>query len=312
MRRPAVPLAVTVVVATLPYLTLKLLWLGGSTVGVTDPAFLAAPGIVAGNAVTAALDAVAVVLAVALARDRLRPPAVVVLATGWVGSGFLLLVAVSTPLAVLIALAGGGPVLAGPEPLATWVRPLVYGGFTLQGVGLVGLLAGHAIGRWPAASARTRTGSTPLARTLVLGAAPLLLVAAAHESAAAVGAAGPWTAEGALVAGLRAGALVAAVVGGVRVTRGGGTAAVVAAWAGTGTAVAWGLYALVTTLAGTVFAGPPDPVGHLADLAQTLGGLVTALAVLGVLTARVAADPDRAQDVGGSSTSASKQVRSPV
>jgi hypothetical protein len=276
--------ATAVVLATLPYLALKVTWLTGSTVGLRDPAFAAAPGVAAANAVTAGLDVLVVALAVALAgRAAHRVPAWALLPPLWIGIGLLV---------PTIALLGFTVVADGDaDPLAGWVRPLVYGGFAVQGAGLA-LLAGlHAHARWPAAFS-SPTPASVLPRTLARGAGPVLLAVGIGRIAGLTGFA--------VVVGLL---LVAGAVGTLALTeRGGG---LVPAWVGTGTAVGWGLYGLLNQLAGTAFTDG-DPVGGLLDLAQVLAGGVLWLALLTTLTDRVQARQDQ---VGpGSRTSASKQV----
>src|SRR5437899_1965486 len=56
-------LSAVAVSATLPYLTLKLLWLSGSTVGITDPAQADDPILWTLNLVTFGMDAAALLLA---------------------------------------------------------------------------------------------------------------------------------------------------------------------------------------------------------------------------------------------------------
>ena len=285
-------LATLVVVATLPYLTLKALWLTGHPLGVLDPAFLASPGLHVANLATAGMDLVAVLLAVVLATG-VRPPAWTVLLPGWVGTGFLVPIVLTTAPGLLL----GGP--TGPEPLAAWVKPLVYGGFTLQGVGLVGLLAVHALRRWPDA---VRPGlAVGWARTVVALAVLPVVGVAGLELAGTLGSTSG--AASALVGVVKAALAVGAVVGGLAVTRGRRTRGTVAAGVvGSATLFSWGLYGTATTVGGTVFAAS-TPLDGLASLAALLSGLVVGTALLGTL-----AQPASS----ASSTSASKQVRSPV
>lgn len=293
-------LATLVVLATLPYLTVKGLWLTGRPVGVLDPAFLSAPGLHTANLATAGMDLVAILLALVLASGTRRPPAWTILLPGWVGAGFLVPIVLTTAPGLLLD-AGA---MSGPEPLAAWVKPLVYGGFTLQGVGLVGLFGRYALHRW--ASALAPAGAVPWARTVTaLAAAPAALVAAFQVTQACgllLPAGGAWTASAALVAVVKA-ALAAAAVGGARAIATGrrGRGALVAAAAGSSSLFSWGLYGTAMTVSGSVFAAS-SPVTGLASLLALLTGLVLGTAVLGAL----------AQPSSASSTSASKQVLSPV
>lgn len=53
------------IASALPYLTLKLLWLGGATVGITDAAFAGDPKMFGLNLFTLVMDVVAIGLALA-------------------------------------------------------------------------------------------------------------------------------------------------------------------------------------------------------------------------------------------------------
>lgn len=76
---------------TLPYLVLKANWLAGGTLGMRDPAALAAPSIVALNGVTLAMDLLGIALAIALTHGiGRRIPAVALLLPIWVGTGLLI------------------------------------------------------------------------------------------------------------------------------------------------------------------------------------------------------------------------------
>ena len=304
-------LAGLVVAATLPYLALKILWLTGHPVGVVEPGFLHAPGILVGNVVTAALDGVAILLAVVLARAAVRPPGWIVVLTGWVGAGLLVPIAfVELPAILADALVGTGG--AGPEPLAGWVRPMVYGGFTVQALGLVALLGLHARARW----ARVLRPAAPLgwARTVTaLATVPtglLVVVDLAHAAGWTGGlpAGGSWSAGAAVVAVVQSGLAVVGVIGTRSVTAGRRSPALVAAAAlGSGSSFAWGLYGTATTVGATAFAAT-TPLDGLATLIGMLAGLALGFAALGAL-AQVPSGPDAGPP---SSTSASKQVWSPV
>lgn len=279
-------LAGLVVAATLPYLALKIVWLSGHSVGVVAPGFLHAPGIVVGNVVTAALDAVAIGLAVVLARRAVRPPAWIVLLAGWVGAGLLLPIALAE-LPAILADAVVGTRTAGSEPLAGWVRPMVYGGFTVQALGLVSLLGLHARSRW--ASALRPAGPLGWARTVttLAGVATLLLVAVdlAHAAGWTLGSApgASWSAGAAVVALVQSGLAVAGVVGTRAVAAGRRRPAGVAAAAlGSGSLFAWGLYGTAMSVGGTVFAAT-TPLDGLCALVGMLAGLALGFAGLGSL-----------------------------
>jgi hypothetical protein len=155
---------------TLPYLTIKLLWLTGSTTGMTDPAFLAQPAIVVANAVTLAMDLVVIGLALALTHrwgDRL--PAWLVLLPMWVGTGFLVPMAVSIMPAITVETLSGGAHSTAFEP---WLQPLVYGGFAWQGVFLCAAFVAHAVRRWSGvvvAETPPAAGLVPFLRVVTAG-----------------------------------------------------------------------------------------------------------------------------------------------
>ncbi|MFI0485867.1 hypothetical protein [Actinomadura sp. 9N215] len=139
------------VAACVPYLTLKLAWLSGSTVGWNDPEAAESSALYVGNAITMGMDAVAVLVVLAFTfRWGRRIPAWLVLTPMWIGAGLLAPIALAVPLGSLVQ------VLFSSEPLTTsdnaiqgWVYGVVYTGFTLQGLGLVTAFVLHARERWP-------------------------------------------------------------------------------------------------------------------------------------------------------------------
>ena len=116
------------VAGTLPYLTLKALWLARVDAGLPDPAMLTDSTMIAMNGITAAMDALVIALALALThRWGYRLPAWLLLLPVWVGTGFLVPIAVVNLPATVFLLGAGSTVADGS--LAPWVGPLVYGGF---------------------------------------------------------------------------------------------------------------------------------------------------------------------------------------
>ncbi|MBW0117612.1 hypothetical protein [Pseudonocardia abyssalis] len=265
---------------TLPYLTLKALWITGSDVGTTDPALVHGTAMVALNGVTAVLDLVVVALALALTHPvGRRLPAWLVLLPMWVGTGLLVPVAVGILPATLLATADPS---TPPDFLEPWVRPLVYGGFAWQAVFLLAAFALHARSRWTPAR-----GTSPLLPATATGGVVLAVLAGVLHVVLAVRIGVPAVAVqetvSALLAFLGAAGVVALVRGSAhRVT------AVVAAWTGSAALFAWGLWttALVTTAAPLV---TPDAVAGGAHLAGLLGGF--ALAVAGLLAVTAAPTP---------------------
>jgi hypothetical protein len=158
----------TAAAGALPYLTLKVAWLTGHPVG-ADPDLLADPSVTVLNAVTLALDLVVVVLALALTHPwGYRLPGWTLLLPAWVGTGFLLPIALLVLPAVVVA--GGAPA-SGGGPLEPWVQPVVYGGFAWQGVLLLAAFLLHARDRWAGTLAAAGGPVTPLLRVLATGGA---------------------------------------------------------------------------------------------------------------------------------------------
>ncbi|HYH29180.1 MAG TPA: hypothetical protein VD903_02245 [Pseudonocardia sp.] len=266
---------------TLPYLIIKLLWLSGSTVGAREPAFLSDPTTVVANAITFAMDLVVVVLAFALTSPwGERLPAWLVLLPMWVGSGFLVPMAVAIlPAAVVHTLTTTSP----PGVFEPWLQPVVYGGFAWQGVFLTAAFVAHAVRRWSgvvAADAAPPTPLVPLLRVITTGgcvmagssavlhlgvgltggSAVLLGVHAAHAALAVAGAAG--------------------VVALVRSRAGSPWMATAAAWTGSAAMFSWGLYPVVVAMAAHAYANGTTASGT-AHVTGLLGGF--ALAVAGML-----------------------------
>ncbi|MEU5016905.1 hypothetical protein AB0G60_05680 [Streptomyces angustmyceticus] len=169
------------VVACVPYLALKLLWVLGLDVGVVDASRFSRTTWIAANAATFLLDAVAAVVAHTLTRPAgRRAPAWLLALPLWAAAGLLL------PL--LTGLLGGsltGLVTGARNPLADgdflqpWVFGVVYGGFLVEAVTLLGAFAVYAHQRWGALLRRPlgalpRTGSRALQRLFLLPAAAVL------------------------------------------------------------------------------------------------------------------------------------------
>lgn len=142
--------------AVTPYLALKLLWLTGSPIGLTEAATetMRSTRFVVGNLVTVGLELVALGLAWSLTRpwaDRLPARLFALLAAG--ASGLLAPILLGMPLGQVVeTIAHGRPSVEG-EGMAAWVFGCVYGGFTLLGVALAVLLCRYADGRWGASFA---------------------------------------------------------------------------------------------------------------------------------------------------------------
>jgi hypothetical protein len=285
-QRAPVPVGVRVLgglaaVGTLPYLTIKFSWLSGGTAGAREPAFLTDPTIVAANAVTFAMDLVVIGLAFALTSrwgDRL--PAWLVLLPMWVGTGFLVPMAVSVMPATAVT-----SLTTTPEPTAfePWLPALVYGGFAWQGVFLGAAFVAYALRRWSGAVVAAAPVAPPLLPLLrVITAGGCVMAGAAALLHLGVG----LTAGSAVTLGLQAVDAALAVAGAVgavllvRARAAGRWAATAAAWTGSAAMFSWGLYTVVVRLTANGYTGL-TAAGGAAQVAGLLGGF--ALAVAGML-----------------------------
>lgn len=164
------------VVVTIPYLTLKLVWLSGGTVGLADPEFFSDhPAYTFGNLLTVGMDAVAVLIALAFTHAwGRRIPAWIVLFPMWVATGFLAPIVAFMPFAPIFF--GGASEDSGP--LRSWVYLFVYGGFAAQGLLLSAAFVLYVRSRWGEMPASRNGDATPgpthnLQARLTLIAAPL-------------------------------------------------------------------------------------------------------------------------------------------
>lgn len=142
---------VVTILAGLPYLVLKVLWLAGIPVGAgtTGGAELLDVRHLVGDVVTVALEFAAFALAVVMARPwGRRLPAYVVVGPMWVAAGLLAPIAAGLPLGLVAqVVVGGSPVPTG-NGLTNWVYACVYGGFVVQAVSLTAGFVGYVRKRW--------------------------------------------------------------------------------------------------------------------------------------------------------------------
>ena len=154
MRVRIEPIALAlVVIAVVPYLGLKVLWLTGATVGVDDESVLTelhSTRMVVGNNVTIGLELLAVGLALALtsAWGR-RVPAWIMLGLGAGATGLLAPILLGLPIGSVLQLLVDGEVhTAGMDHLSPWVFATVYGGFALMAAAISVLGWRYAATRW--------------------------------------------------------------------------------------------------------------------------------------------------------------------
>lgn len=148
LRRSALIVAV---LAAVPYVVFKLLWLSGSTLGMTEEDAATEMGgtrFVIGNVITLVLMALAGIFALGLTRPwGRRVPAWLVLVLGAGATGLLAPILLGLPLGVLLqaAVATENPAVSGLEP---WVFGFIYGGFGVLAMALTILLASYVQDRW--------------------------------------------------------------------------------------------------------------------------------------------------------------------
>lgn len=272
----------------LPYLVLKISWLTGGTIGLRDASFLDSTVMDVGNAFTAGMDAVAILLAFAFTYSwGRRLPAPLVLFPIWVGTGFLAPIAIGIPFFV--------PDLATPAadlPLQGWVWAVVYGGFAWQGIALLTAFALYAKERWGRLLDGLRVPRSPLVHA---GAVVAIATGAVHV-AWAFGA-GFWGGEVASLsqAAMNAvqGGLALAVVAAL-LTR--GRTAAVLAWVPAAAMFSWAFWDLFVTIGAKPLAQASVP--HLIfSVVQLLGGAALAMALVRAVPRRTPYLEGRSQSV---------------
>ncbi|MEC3979507.1 hypothetical protein [Amycolatopsis sp. H20-H5] len=296
------------IAACVPYLTLKIAWLAGSSVGTVGQgtAEMADTKHVVGNAVTMGMDLVAIVVALAFTcRWGQRLPAWLVLIPIWVGTGLLAPIALGVPLGIVVQGFAGGSPIGADNGLHGWVYGVVYGGFTVQGIMLVATFVLYALARWTelfrmrtadlraAASRPRRTVLVTVAAVVATGYGVIQLVWAIDGGAlggypAAVQTATQqtfWATQGVLS--------IAGVLGLLTLVhrwgRGRFLLPLAAAWIGTGVIFASGLYAATVE-------GAASPVRLFGLLLGASAGLLMAAAGLRLLAEhhRTPAEPHAA------------------
>lgn len=279
---------VAAVAAALPYLVLKVIWLSGSTVGITDPAFAADPSMAALNLFTLLMDVAAIALVLAFTfRWGLRVPAGVVLFPVWVGTGFLTPIVLAIPVAGLAAGLTGerADASSGGLPLAGWVIPLVYGGFMLLGVMLLIAFVLYARVRWFEVFTDRTPGLSPTARVVAVAGTLLALCAATLEMAEALRPSPVVPSEIALSAVKAAFALGAA--GAIWAMQPVGRRPfrwpMLIAWTGAGGMFAWGFWSLVNRIFDTPLVQESGVREWVGASAQLLGGALLAAVLVGAM-----------------------------
>ncbi len=178
MRQPVRRAALSVAVAaTVPYIALKVMWLSGSTIGMTSDAGateMSGTRFVTGNVITVLMMMAALAFVIAVTRPRARRvPARLVLVLGAGATGLLAPILLGLPLGLVIQLAADGYVNPADETgLAPWVFGVVYSGFGLLAVAMAVLVAAYVLERW---GHLMTTGPTPPSPLVALAGAVGLL-----------------------------------------------------------------------------------------------------------------------------------------
>ncbi|WP_329574536.1 hypothetical protein [Streptomyces sp. NBC_01361] len=287
------------VVSCLPYLTLKIAWIGGSHLGIPEgsPLLDHRASMAAANSVTVLMDGAVIVLALLLTRPwGRRVPAWLLVFPMWVATGLLTPIMTGYPLQLLVRAFGGsvnhGGSKSGPF-LDEWVFGVVYTGFILQGLALGTLFALYARDRWghtwrgpvrelppPPAHAR---------RTLAVAAAVLALFPLTLHLLWACGATtglnsariADRSSDFYVLEATDVAFLAAAVLGALSLTfRRGGLPVklpLALAWLGSGAVACWGGWLALASLAGVDdITRRPTPVMNLTYAVQMIAGILVA------------------------------------
>lgn len=146
-------LRVLAIVACLPYIALKIVWVAGGELGIPAGSVLLEHRtmLAVANSISVLADAAVIVLALLLTQAwGLRVRAWLLAFPMWAATGLLAPIMAGYPAQLAIALLTGDERAAAPkEPfLDGWVFAVVYGGFILQGLALGTLFVLYARDRW--------------------------------------------------------------------------------------------------------------------------------------------------------------------
>ncbi|MGP3988112.1 hypothetical protein [Streptomyces sp. 3N207] len=305
MERTRKILAPLTVAACLPYLTLKVLWLSGSHIGIPEGSRLLDGGATLWivNALTVAMDGAVILLVLTLTRPwGRRVPGPLLALPIWIACGLLGPIVVAFPLQTVYTVltgdsAGGGGDDRADKLLDGWVWTLVYTGFLAQAITLSVLAVLYVRDRWGPllrSPLRLRADGTQVVARWGLAAASLVALPAlvAHTLWAAGSEAG-LTAEHSGIAGRITDAtfvlyVVIAFVGVGRLLPRGNRAGhsgarlwptLTAAWVGSGVLACWGGWLLMGALSSGSLGENATATMLLAYACQALAGLL--LAALG-------------------------------
>jgi hypothetical protein len=289
------------VAATVPYLTLKIIWISGGTAGVIDRSFIHGQDLLGLNVATFGMELVAALIAIALARDWGRHrPAWLVLLPMWIGTGLLAPIAIAVPVMSVLGTVTSTS-LSGSESLRPWVYEMVYGGFAVQGAGLAAAFVFYARSRWgdvlatPTAAVRAPRGRGSATGAAVnLAVILLVLVGSAHLYWSFGGTAGLTATERAglgtseyVAEGIFVLTAVAATAGVTMLVHGLGRLRLplTLVWIGAGALFTWGVWGVLNSALSTVLADD-TPLANAISVAQVLAGALVAAVVVVHLAGR--------------------------
>lgn len=143
---------VTAIVAVLPYVIFKILWLSGSSFGSTTASGgegMLTPRFLIGNTITLAMMVTGVAFVVALTRPWARRiPAPVVFVLGAGAAGLLGPILLGLPPGILIQALIDGELRLPDSGMHPWVFGLVYSGFCALGAAMAIVVGAYVIRRW--------------------------------------------------------------------------------------------------------------------------------------------------------------------
>lgn len=282
--------AIVAIAAMLPYLTLKIIWMTGHPVGVSDAAWLASPTMTAMNAMTFGMDVVALILALAFSmRWGMRLPAWLVLLPIWVGTGLLGHIVATVPLSMALE---GPSVFPADGPIAGWIYAIVYAGFIGQGIGLMAAFVLYARDRWPSVFTTPIAHGTANPFQVVIARGVVLVAGTIGTIKLYWAFGGTWGLDPQIVAGASLSGSVqqgfkglfawAAALAFLVMARGRSRRPfwqpLVVAWLGAGSMFGWGLYAMIVTLSAAFGDPVATVIPDLVELFAMLTGLVMGLA----------------------------------
>ncbi|MFI1399707.1 hypothetical protein [Streptomyces sp. NPDC020681] len=304
LRAPAARsvLRAAAIASCVPYLSLKIAWIAGSTIGIPSGSVLLEHRVTIAfaNSVTVLMDGAVIVLALLLTRPwGRRVPSWLLAAPMWIAGGLLLPIMIGFPVQLLVkAFTGDEPGGAGGEPfLDEWVFGVVYSGFIVQGLALGALFVLYARERWShvwrgrvwdlptAATGRTLKVTAAAAAVLALFPATMRLLWACGATAGLSRARiADRTADFYVLEAISFIFVAVAVAGGLMLAFRRGRALPVKvplamAWLGSGAAGCWGIWLLIAA----VLPGAEDGerASVLMSLTYAVGMIVGLLVVTG-------------------------------